>query len=261
MREIITDIEKLSTASEPLKFINEEGTDKTEGTEIIQAIKEVMEANPELLALSAPQIGIQKRIFCLRFSDVIKTFIDPIVKQKKGINIALETCASMPGKEIVIGRPAEISVIYYNEDFKYEDNKLVGVAAGLFDQQVQILDGILPSELGLVSDIEEDGKIQEDELPDIAKFYKETFLPTKMKAVQEAVESDEDAKKAYRNLQFTEAVVNGRIKVVESEEETDRREKANKMTNKSIQNMNIISQRQQKAEFKNYVSRVSKRKR
>jgi len=58
-----------------------------------------------------------------------------------------------PGKEFVIGRPEEITVVYYNEDFKYEDNKLMGYAAALFDQQYQLLEGVLPDELGLMSDI------------------------------------------------------------------------------------------------------------
>ena len=51
----------------------------------------------------------------------------PIITKKKGVNIVIETCASMPGKEIVIGRPEEITVVYYSDEFNYEDNKLVGI--------------------------------------------------------------------------------------------------------------------------------------
>jgi hypothetical protein len=29
----------------------------------------------------------------------------------------------MPGKEILITRPEELTVVYYTEDFKYEENK------------------------------------------------------------------------------------------------------------------------------------------
>ena len=261
MKRIVTNIEKLSIASEPLKFMNESGIDRTEGDEIINQLREVMNAKPHLLALAAPQIGIKKRIFCLRFSDTIKVFIDPIVKQKKGISVALETCASMPGKEIIIGRPTEISVIYYNEDFKYEDNKLVGVAAGLFDQQVQLLDGILPSELGMISDIKEVGNITDEDLPEVIKFYKETFLPTRLAEVQKLINNDEETQKAYKNLQFTEAVVNGRIKVVESEEETEQRNKATKLAKESIREAGMMNKRQQEANYRNYINRVSRGKR
>ena len=119
MERIITDIETLSVPSEPLTFLSEQGAQTEEGTEIINKIKEIMELNKDLIALSAPQIGINKRVFCLRFNDQVKSFINPIITKKKGLKIVVETCASMPGKEIVIGRPEEITVVYYNGDFKY----------------------------------------------------------------------------------------------------------------------------------------------
>ena len=76
MESIICDFDLLSIPAEPLTFLSETGAQTEEGKEIIIKIKEVMENNHELLALSAPQIGINKRIFCLRFSDQIKTFIN-----------------------------------------------------------------------------------------------------------------------------------------------------------------------------------------
>jgi peptide deformylase len=261
MESIITDIEMLSIPSEPLTFLSEKGAETSEGNEIVAKIKEVMEANPELLALSAPQVGINKRIFCLRFNDQIKTFINPIITKKKGLNIVIETCASMPGKEIVIGRPEEITAVYYNDEFKYEDNKLVGVAASMFDQQAQILDGVLPSELGLVSDIEEDGKIEEADLTEIIPFYKDTFLPSRLQSLQNAIQADEEAEKDFRQLKFTEGVINGRIAVVESSNETTKRAQAKKAANRAIRNANAAEAAMQKAEFKSFVSRAQKKSR
>jgi peptide deformylase len=260
MEKIITNVDVLSVPSEPLEFLTEQGAQKEEGTEIINKIKEVMEANQDILALAAPQIGINKRIFCLRFNDQIKTFINPIITKKKGIKIVVETCASMPGKEIVIGRPDEVTVVYYNDKFDYEDNKLVGVAASLFDQQAQILDGVLPSELGLVSDIEEDGKIEESDLAEIIPFYKDTFLPTRLASLKTVIEADEEAEKDYKQLKFTEGVINGRIAVLEPEEETAKRAKAKKAANKAIIQANLAEKASQKAEFKNFVKRANKRK-
>jgi len=259
MNTIITDLESLSTPSEPLTFLTENGAETEEGNEIVTKIKEVMENTPELLALSAPQIGINKRIFCLRFNDQIKTFINPIITKKKGLNIVIETCASMPGKEIVIGRPEEVTVVYYNDNFKYEDNKLVGVAASLFDQQAQILDGVLPNELGLVSDIEADGKIEDSDLAEIIPFYTDTFLPSRLNSLNTIIEADEEAVKDYKNLKFTEGVINGRIAVVENEEETKKRAMAKKAANKTILNANKAEAARQKAEFKNYVNTISKK--
>lgn len=259
MESIIYDIDVLSIPSEPLTFLTEQGAKTEEGEEIISKIKKVMEANSDLLALSAPQIGINKRIFCLRFNDQIKTFINPIITKKKGLNIVIETCASMPGKEIVIGRPEEVTVVYYNDEFKYEDNKLVGVAASMFDQQAQILDGVLPSELGLVSDIEEDGKIEESDLTEIIPFYKDTFLPARLASLNEVISSDEEAKKYFNQLKFTEGVINGRNAVVEPEEETVKRVRARKAANKAIFHAGKSAALTQKAEFKNFVQKVNKK--
>lgn len=259
MESIICDFDLLSIPAEPLTFLSETGAQTEEGKEIIIKIKEVMENNHELLALSAPQIGINKRIFCLRFSDQIKTFINPIITKKKGLNIVIETCASMPGKEIVIGRPEEITVVYYNDNFDYEDNKLIGISASLFDQQAQILDGVLPSELGLVSDIAEDGKIDEADLAEIIPFYKDTFLPSKLESLKHAIDTDEETLKTFNQLKFTEGVINGRIAVVEPEADTKARAKAKKAANKAIISAGRAEKFNQKAEFKNFVSRVSKK--
>ena len=259
MESIIYDIDVLSIPSEPLTFLTEQGAKTEEGEEIVNKIKEVMDANTELLALSAPQIGINKRIFCLRFNDQIKTFINPIITKKKGLNIVVETCASMPGKEIVIGRPEEVTVVYYNDKFKYEDNKLIGVAASMFDQQTQILDGVLPSELGLVSDIEEDGKIEDSDLVEIIPFYKDTFLPTRLASLNESISSDEETKKYYNQLKFTEGVINGRNAVIEPEEETAKRTKAKKAANKAMIHAGKSAALAQKAEFKNFVQKISKK--
>jgi peptide deformylase len=259
MELIITDVEKLNQPAEPLTFLSEQGAKMEEGSEIIAKIKEVMENDQNLIVLAAPQIGINKRIFCMRFNDQIKTFINPIITKKKGLNIVVETCASMPGKEIVIGRPEEVTVVYYNDDFKYEDNKLLGVAAGLFDQQAQILDGVLPNELGLVSDIEVDGKIEDSDLEEIIPFYKDTFLPSKLASLSTFIDGDEETAKAFKQLKFTEGVINGRIAVVEPEEETANRAKAKKATNKAILSAGMSAKATQKREFTNFVNSVSKK--
>lgn len=261
MEKIITDVELLRTPAEPLTFLTDTGAETTEGEEIVNKLIEVMEADSALLALSAPQIGINKRIFCLRFNDQIKTFINPIITKKAGLVVTIETSASMPGKEIVIGRPEELTAVYYNAEFKYEENKLLGVAASLFDQQAQFLDGVVPSDLGLVSDIAADGKIEESDMESIIPFYKDTFLPNKLKAITDLIGDSEEAKDILRNLKFTEGVINGRITVVESEKDTKTRLAAKKAANKTILGLSMSEKQAKKQEFKKYVSDITKKSR
>jgi hypothetical protein len=131
----------------------------------------------------------------------------------------------------------------------------------MFDQQAQILDGVLPSELGLVSDIEKDGKIEDADLAEIIPFYRDTFLPSKLANLQQVIKNDSETEKAYNKLKFTESVINGRITVVESEQETDRRAKAKKVANRAIHNANASEKAARKAEFKNFVNRATKKSR
>ena len=206
MTEIIYNLDTLRQTAEPLKFISEEGINKDEGNEIIEKLLEVMNTDTSIIALAAPQIGIDKRIFGIRFSDTVKIFIDPIILKKSNYRIAPETFVSMPGKEILINRPEELTVVYYTADFKYEENKLLGPAARLFDQQAQLLDGILPDDLGLVSDVETDGSLAdltEEEIAELVDFYKE-YVKVKSEALQQTITEDPELNAEYTKLAFSE---------------------------------------------------------
>lgn len=228
MENIITDLCILEEPSSPLEFITDTGVTKDEGIEIIEKIKGVMKENEKIIALAAPQIGIKKRVFCIRFDDTIKTFINPIITKKDGINIFPETLVNLPNKEILIARPKEISVVYYTDEFKYEDNKLLGAAAQIFDQQCQLLDGILPTELGLVSDIEEDGSLYdctESEMEELVEIYKK-FITIKTKAFESAITEEEQ--NTYKKLKFMEKVINGKAQISEELKRPANREQRRK---------------------------------
>lgn len=243
MKRIVTDIKKLSIPCEPLEFLTEQGVMKEEGQEIIAAIKEAMEKKPDLIALAAPQIGIKKRIFCIRFNDVIKTFINPVIKKVSTESIIrIETCASLPNTDIVICRPKEIEIVYYTDEFKYEDNKLLDAAAAIFEQQYQLLEGIVPGQSlkilapehtltvddinniiasshsggGLLFPVEtEDEHITSEDIPEIAKYlasYCEYF-----KALGESLKdsTDEAIKAHYKQLKFADDVIYGKVLIVD----------------------------------------------
>ena len=251
MREIIYDTALLQQPAEPLKFLQEDGsTNESEGAAIIKQLKQVLQANPQLTALSAPQIGYDRRIFCIRFNDAIKCFINPILTKKQGMKLAIQTTMLFPGKEFVIGRPEEITVVYYNEDFKYEDNKLMGYAAALFDQQYQLLEGVLPDELGLMSDIAQDGSVAqltEEEFVEIGKLYAQ-FIQAKHDAAQKYIAEHSEAAKTYKALKFTEDVINGRTQVIYNDV-APKTSAAQTAKNKKAQN---------KAELRKFLNRKKK---
>lgn len=209
--EIITELEKLQNAAEPLEFLTDKGVEKDEGLEIISKLKAFLEENKTVVNIAAPQIGINKRIFCIRFQDTIKTFINPIITKKAKYVIQPESFASMPGKEILITRPEEITVVYYTDEFKYEENKLLGIAARVFEQSCQLLDGVTPDHLGLVSDIEEDGTLwdlTDEEMAQVKEIYKQ-YIEAKLKGTEQFLKDNPELEKDYNQLKFTEKVING----------------------------------------------------
>lgn len=260
MVKIIKDIQKLTSVAKPLQFLTEQGIDKTEGLEIIGKIKEAMIADDAILALAAPQIGINSRIFCIRFNDQIKTFINPIVTKKGKYEIKPETFVSMPGKEILTTRPEELTVVYYTDAFKYEENKLLGSAARLFDQHCQLLDGVTPADLGLVSDVEVDGSLAdltEDEINQVIKIYKQ-FINAKTEALQKEIKEDPEVAKAYKQIQFTEKVINGDALVIEDRDETENHKTAKQLAARAMREASQIEKQYRKAELKQFLRRKGK---
>lgn len=260
MVEIIKDIQALTNPAEPLQFLTEQGVEKEEGLGIISQLKEVMEADNTILALAAPQIGINSRIFCIKFNDQIKTFINPVVTKKGKYEIRPETFVSMPGKEILITRPEELTVVYYTEDFKYEENKLLGAAARLFDQHCQLLDGVTPAELGLISDVETDGSLadlSDEEIAQVIDIYKQ-FIKTKSAVLQRELEEDPELEKAYKQLKFTEKVITGEALVITDEDETNRHKAAKGLATRSLVNAANVEKQINKAKLKTFLSRKGK---
>ncbi len=260
MIEIIKDLEKLTSAAAPLQFLTEQGTMKDEGLDIISKLKEAMDADKTILALTAPQIGIDSRIFCIRFNDQIKTFINPIVTKKGKYEIKPESFVSMPGKEILITRPEELTIVYYTEEFKYEENKLLGAAARLFDQSCQLLDGVTPADLGLISDVETDGSLadlSEEEIAQVVKIYKQ-FIKAKDEALQREIKEDPEVEKAYKQLQFTEKVINGEAFIIEDEETAQAHKTAKQVAAKSMLSAANAEKQYNNAQRKQFLSRKGK---
>lgn len=255
-------IESINEASEPVEFITKTGMNTEELQDIINKLKTVINTKDEYFAISAPQIGINKRIICLKFTSGVKTFINPIVTKKQNYQIGVETCANMPNKEILVLRPTDITLVYYNDTFKYEENKLTGVAARFFEQAYQFLDGITPEALGMIADITRDGKLEdqsEDDKKAIFDIYKK-YITIKTSSAKKEIELNDELKKEYNSLKFTENVINGRTKVVESDEEFNTRQNAKKIAEQSIDANLKAGVQYKKAKFKEYASNVSKKR-
>lgn len=258
MKQLVYDIEVLHEPAKPLKFLEESGYSKEEGLAIVAELEAVLKEMPDLPAITAPELGINARVISIRFNDSIKTFINPIITKKANKVIAPETWRGLPGKEILTSRPTELTVLYYTGEFKYEENKLLDAAARLFDQQAQILDGVLPSDVGMVSDIELDGSLvnaSEEEMAQLVEMYK-SFVKIKAESLKTAIEQDPELARQYREMNFGEKVISGEAAVVSD------------VIEKQVHNRKIVTNlaaakatnTAQKANFNAYVGKVSKKR-
>ena len=267
----------IKEVSEPLKFLDGDlviPEVREEADNIIKELKQVLETDPNLVAISAPQLGINKRIFCIRFNDVIKTFINPIIKirsEAKFINIETNL---FEGKSVAVARPKEVEVVYYTDELKMEDNKLLDLAAAIFVQQYNLLDAIIPGK-ALELDID---NITEGDLPlivdatysgsgyifdpendnyelDTVAGYLASYMEgcsNELNYLCESESENEDLKKAARHLRFTEQVILGRTKVID--QEGWEREKKLRRTQKQFK------AKQQKEAFKQLAALASKKR-
>ena len=177
--------------------------------DIVHEIKDTMRKQG-VKHLSAPAIGFQKRIFCIDFEDLeIKTYINPMIMQANGITLSRETCTSIPGKTFLIPRASEVHVIYQRPTGQSESRQLLGVAAVVFQHELNHLDGILLSDLGLEVD-EDFDNATEEEKSKIIEMYLDA-LDIKTKELDKEVEEDPDLKQLKEGIDFLEKVAKGEV--------------------------------------------------
>lgn len=207
MKEIITD--EIALSKRALEI--DTRTQNKEMREIILAIKDTMRTK-ELFALSAPAIGYDRRLFCINFSDSdIKTFVNPVIMDSEGLTISKETCTSVPGKTFLVPRNKKITVMYQDPMGQAQSRKLFGAVACVFQHEVQHLDGLLISDIGLEIDEQFDNAPVEEQ-EEVIKMYLESLDLTAKKLTEE-INSDPELKQMSDGIDFMTKVQTGEIQL------------------------------------------------
>ena len=98
------------------------------------------------VGLSANQIGIWERVFCMirdiEHNEIIVCFNPKIVKSYNESIWFEEGCLSFPGKTINVYRPKKIIVKYEDADKKRHKMKLDGLASRVFQHEYDHMEGI-----------------------------------------------------------------------------------------------------------------------
>lgn len=211
-KTIITDVEKLSTRADECILQDEEGLNQT-----IKWIKDILYSKKDLVSLSAPQIGVNSRLFCIKFDGGdIRTFINPMIKSAKGMHLSRESCISIPDKEYIVPRNDEIEVVYQTPTAKIEENIMKDAVGEVFQQMCQLLDGLLISDFGLEV-VDEWDSATEEERQEVINAYLDG-LKLSSDGLNKAIDQDEDAKKLKSAIDFLEQVQEGKVELYKEEE-------------------------------------------
>ncbi len=209
VKSIITDLAKLDEQGRAEEIdIKKENK---EMREIITFIKRTMRKN-NLVSLSAPAIGYNKRIFCVDFSDKeIKTFINPLVTNLSGLELTREVCSSIPGKEFIRPRHSTIDIIYTNPQGIIKSNQFKGLAATIIQHELDHLDGITLADIGLEIESDFDEGTEEEKF-EIINMYLDSLDLAREDLIKD-FQKDENLKKEYEADKFMEMLGQGKIKL------------------------------------------------
>lgn len=178
--------------------------------DITKALKDTLTAN-KLTALSAPAINEEKRIFVINFREEIKTFINPIIVQAKCMELSMETCSSIPGKRFLVPRNNDIMVVYQRPMGKIEQRQLIGRAAFVFQHELQHLDGLLISDIGLEIDDDFDNA-SDEEKDEVIQAYLES-LDIRRNEINKEIQTTPELKQLSDGIDFMTSVYTGKTKI------------------------------------------------
>jgi len=96
------------------------------------------------VGLAAPQVGHKERMFIVSYGDFKQTFINPIITETSDECIAdVESCLSVPDRAVIVKRPDQIHIDYYDENLVLHHGKFKGFLARIVQHEYDHLKGKL----------------------------------------------------------------------------------------------------------------------
>lgn len=191
--------------------------------DVVQKLKRALFEREEAVALAAPQLRKKVRIFCIKFSNGdIRAFINPMITKTEGLHFSRENCLSIPGKEYIVPRNDRIIAIYQTPTGQVEENIFEGVVGEVFQQMVQMLDGVLISDLGLEVFPEFDGASEEEKNAVLEAYL--SSLTNLSKEINEDISNDKLLSETRDAIDFMTAVATGKVELEAVAEETPNKE-------------------------------------
>ena len=170
--------------------------------------------------ISAPAIGYGKRIFCIDFKDKeIKTFINPVIVSSKGLTLSREKSYYLPRKTYIRPRNTEIEVMYQTPLGQVNSRKLLGMAAIVFQQMIDDLNGLFLSDIGLEINKDFDDATEEEQM-EIINMYADS-LDLKLSSINDNIEHDDVARSYKNTIDFLTSVYKGETILANPDDEEE----------------------------------------
>lgn len=206
IKTVITDYEAYNDRADEIDLRKEGKLAQQTIVDLKQTMKKY-----DYVCLAAPHIGVNKRILCINFKGDIRTFCNPLMTASEGFELSREKCPALNNKEYIRPRQNKVTIMYQNPMGKVVSQTFSGLAARVMQYGIDILDGLLLSDVGLELDENWD-KGTEAERDEILGLYLES-LDIKRKDIKTQIDNDPEAKQMLSAIEFIESVQRGETEV------------------------------------------------
>lgn len=182
-------------------------------TNVISRLKRGLYQDKDYVALCAPQIGENLRLFVVKTaghdSDKFKVFLNPMIISSEGLHMSMETNASLPGKKFIIPRKDKIHLAYQTPEGRASSETYTGPYAEVLQQMIEMLDGITLEDYGLELD-ESFEKASQKKKQEIIETYLEV-LKLDSAGYQKEIEDTPSLKLLNDTINFMIGMLEGNI--------------------------------------------------
>lgn len=109
---------------------------------LIDDLTETMHA-ADGLGLAAPQIGVGRRVFVARDGDRLYALVNPQIVARRGKEVGVEGCLSMPGLQGNVQRAKEVTIRGLDRAGREVQYEVSGLTARCFQHEFDHLNGVL----------------------------------------------------------------------------------------------------------------------
>lgn len=195
----------------------------------VHNLKRELYDNRDLIALCAPQIGENLRLFVVKHGkqdkDRFKVFLNPMLVSSEGLHLSREWNPSFPDKQFIVPRNDKIHVAYQITDGHITSETFTGAYAEIVQQMIDMLDGISLIELSnfggaLILENEEeiaawDNSTDEEKTQILDLFVQK--LKSNSDKFQKEIKEDPELSTINKTIDFMSGLLDGSITPIDDE--------------------------------------------